>query len=211
MPEAALAGIVAGYAIAIPVGAIAVLIIQTAFRHGFHNGVAAAAGAASADGVYAAIAALAGFAVTALIGPLMAPLRIVGGLALIAIGLRGLLRLRRDVQPVLETAESGALKRTARRTYLEMLALTLLNPATVIYFAALTVGLPFLGGIAERSTFVVAAFGASLSWQVLLAGFGATLGRRVGRKLHTPTMVIGNVIIIGFGVVVLLAGLETTA
>ncbi len=207
MLEAALAGAVAGYAIAIPVGAIAVLIIQTGFRRGLPAGSAAALGAASADGIYATIAALAGLAVTSLIGPLIVPLRLVGGLALIGIGLRGLVGLGGRF----ESGEGGTRlgrQRSHLRTYAEMLGLTLLNPATIIYFAALTVGLPFLGGVAERAAFVVAAFVASLSWQLLLAVFGATLGRGAGRRLHTPTMVIGNLVIIGFGVLVLLGGLQ---
>ncbi len=207
MLEAALAGAVAGYAIAIPVGAIAVLIIQTGFRRGLPAGSAAALGAASADGIYATIAALAGLAVTSLIGPLIVPLRLVGGLALIGIGLRGLIGLGDRF----ESGEGGTRmgrQRSHLRTYAAMLGLTLLNPATIIYFAALTVGLPFLGGVAERAAFVVAAFVASLSWQLLLAVFGATLGRGAGRRLHTPTMVIGNLVIIGFGVLVLLGGLQ---
>ena len=206
MPEAAVAGAIAGYAIAIPVGAIAVLIIQTGFRQGLAHGLAAAAGAASADAIYATVAALAGLAVTSLIGPLIGPLRLAGGAVLVGIGLLGLLGLRNRPESVAVPA-GGRPARSQLRTYLEMLGLTLLNPATVIYFAALTVGLPFLGGIGERIAFVVAAFAASLSWQILLAAFGATLGRGAGRRLQAPTMIAGNVIIIGLGLLVLSGGL----
>jgi len=59
MLQAAIAGLLAGYAIAIPVGAIDVLIIHTGLSHGLRTGIAAAAGAASADLLYASIAALA--------------------------------------------------------------------------------------------------------------------------------------------------------
>jgi threonine/homoserine/homoserine lactone efflux protein len=94
MIEAALAGAVAGYAIAIPVGAIAVLIIHTAATQDLRHGLAAGAGAATADGVYATIAVLAGFGVGSLIAPVLGPLRIVGGALLVVIGLRGLIALR---------------------------------------------------------------------------------------------------------------------
>src|SRR4029079_10119068 len=56
MLDAAVAGALAGYAIAVPVGAIAVLIIHTAITRGLRNGVAAAWGVASADGIYASLA-----------------------------------------------------------------------------------------------------------------------------------------------------------
>ena len=79
----------------------------------------------------------------------------------------------------------------------------MLNPATVIYFGALTVGLPFLGDITERLVFAGAAFVASLSWQSLLAVFGAMLGRGAGHRLRLPTALFGNLIVIALGLLVL--------
>ncbi len=205
MLEAAIAGAVAGYAIAIPVGAIAVLIIQTGIRYGFAHGAAAAAGAATADGLYATLASLAGLGVTQLIGPLVMPLRVVGGLLLVAIGARGLLALR---SPRATTGdEIGAdetRQRPRRHTYLSLFALTALNPATIIYFAALTVGLPFLGGVGERLAFSGAAFVASLTWQVGLAGFGTALSRGRGARLRQPTVILGNAVVLVLGILILL-------
>ncbi len=204
MIEAALAGAIAGYAIAIPVGAIAVLIIQTGIRDGFGHGVAAAAGAATADGLYATIASLAGLGVAQLIGPLLLPLRMIGGLLLVAIGARGLLALRspRAVSDD-DVAETVATERSRRNTFVSFLALTALNPATVIYFAALTVGLPFLGGVGERFAFSGAAFVASFSWQILLAGFGTALSRGAGAWLREPTVIVGNAVVIVLGLLIL--------
>ena len=207
MIEAVLAGVVAGYAIAIPVGAIAVLIIHIGMTGGLRAGLAAAAGAASADAIYVTLAVLAGYGISALVGPLIGPLRICGGLVLVAIGARGLYlawRARHAAGP----ARAVTAHAVHGRTYLELLGLTLLNPATVVYFAALAVGLPFLGGLGERFAFAAAAFLASLSWQVLLAGFGTALGRGAGHRLRQPTMLLGNVVVIGFGLVVL-AGANT--
>ena len=209
MLEAALAGAVAGYAIAIPVGAISLLIIHTALTTGLRHGLAAGAGAASADGIYATIAAVAGAGVAAVIGPLEAPLRVVGGLVLVGIGAYGLLtawRTRDHVPGAHATAH-----RPHGRTYLALLGLTLLNPATVIYFAALTMGLPFLGDLSERLVFAGAAFVASLSWQSLLASFGALLGRGAGHRLRLPTALLGNLIVIGLGLLVLAGTLAPAA
>ena len=201
MLEAALAGAVAGYAIAIPVGAIAVLIIHTGLTSGLRHGLTAAAGAATADGIYATIAALAGAGVTALIGPLMTPLRVVGGIVLVLIGMYGLVTAwrSRDHEP---SAHATA-HRPHGRTYLALLGLTLLNPATVIYFAALTVGLPFLGDVSQRLVFAGGAFVASFSWQSLLAIFGAAMGRGAGHRLRLPTAILGNFIVIALGLIVL--------
>ena len=85
------AGALAGWAIAIPVGAVAVLIVEIGIRRGFRIAAAAGAGAASADGIYAALAVIGGTALAAVLEPLEQPLRIVAIGALLGIGLRGLL------------------------------------------------------------------------------------------------------------------------
>ena len=203
MLEAVVAGALAGYAIAIPVGAIAVLIIETGLSHGLRAGLAAAAGAATADLVYATLAAFAGLFVTSLIAGFIVPLQVVGGLVLIAFGIRGLLALRSARESMAPATAHEEGRRAHRRTYLAVLTLTLLNPATVLYFTALTVGLPFLGGLAERLAFALAAFAASLSWQVLLALFGSTLGRHSGHRFRRATAALGNGVIVVMGALIL--------
>ena len=79
-----------------------------------------------------------------------------------------------------------------------------------MYFAAVTVGLPadVLSGRRSGSRSSAAAFAASLSWQSGLAVFGAALGRGAGHRLHRPTVIIGNAIVIGLGALILLEGLD---
>jgi len=190
------AGILAGYGVAIPVGAIAVLIIDTALRRGLVQGLAAGAGAATADGVYAAVAALAGAAVAALIEPVAVELRVVSVVVLVVIAGRGFAGLagRRSTGTMAQVPE-----RPPRRTYLTFLGLTIINPMTVIYFAALILGLPALGeGAGEKAAFVVGAFLASLSWQSLLALGGSIFHRRLPPRLQVVTSLVGNVIVLGF-------------
>ncbi|MGD8759913.1 MAG: hypothetical protein PVJ07_06640, partial [Anaerolineales bacterium] len=58
--EAFLEGVLAGLGVAVPVGAIAILIVDVGLRQGFSTAFMAGAGAASADFLYAGLAALAG-------------------------------------------------------------------------------------------------------------------------------------------------------
>jgi len=199
--EAAIAGAVAGYAIAIPVGAIAVLIIHASVTHGLRTGLAAAAGAASADFTYATVAVVVGGAATAFIAGIETPLRLIAGVALIGLAVRGFAGLRSAHDPTAARARTASHSRG--RTYVTFLGLTLLNPVTVVYFAALVVGLPNLGGAGERAVFVLAVFGASLSWQLLLAAFGAAVGRGSSHRIRLATAVIGNLIVVGFGSLIL--------
>jgi arginine exporter protein ArgO len=53
-------------------------------------------------------------------------------------------------------------------------------------------------------TFVVGAFLASLSWQTLLATVGFSVGRRLTPAARTVATVLGNLVILGFAVLILL-------
>ena len=106
----------------------------------------------------------------------------------------------REIPPGVEAAERGG---SARRTYLVFLGLTLLNPVTVTYFAALILGLTATGaGPAEKAAFVAGAFLASLSWQLLIAAVGAFLHRRLPPRLRAGVILLGNAIILLFAAVI---------
>ena len=205
-----LAGAVAGLGIAIPVGAIAILIVETGLRRGFRLAAAAGAGAATVDGLYALVAAAFGAALAAILAPWEAPLRVLAVVVLVAIALRGLLGIRALSRPVaadgapiradVEAAERGG---SAVRTYGVFVAITLLNPVTVTYFAALILGLGSTGaGPAEKAAFVLGAFLASLAWQTLLAAVGAFLHRRLSPGLRAGVVLLGNAIILAFAIAI---------
>jgi threonine/homoserine/homoserine lactone efflux protein len=195
-----LAGAVAGYAIAIPVGVIAVLILETGIRHGFRPAAAAGAGAATADGIYATVAMVGGSAVAAVIDPVDEAFRVIAAGVLLAIGIRGLLLAGRAVG---SAAGRGDPVRAARGTYLRFLAITLLNPVTVVYFGALIVGLPSLAPEApERAAFIAGAFLSSLSWQLGLAAVAALAHRRLPRGFQAGLSIVGNLVIIGLAVAI---------
>jgi arginine exporter protein ArgO len=210
MITAFLAGAAAGLGIAIPVGAIAILIVETGLRRGFRLAAAAGAGAASVDGLYALVAAAFGAALAAVLAPWEKPLRVVAVVVLVAIAVRGFIGLRAlsrpadaddaPIRPDVEAAERGG---SAVRTYGVFLAITLLNPLTVTYFAALVLGLGSTGaGPAEKAAFVVGAFLSSLAWQTLLAAVGAFLHRRLSPRLRAGVVLLGNAIILAFAIAI---------
>lgn len=170
MSAAFVAGVVAGYGIAVPVGAIGALIAGLSARTSLRVGAAAGMGAATADGVYACIAVAGGAAAAGLLAPIAEPLRWAGATVLLAFAAWtawGALRT-----PSTSTRQDRPT--TAFRAYAVILGLTLLNPATVIYFAALVLG---NGGAGGGVWFVLGAFLASSSWQLLIAAGGSLVGR----------------------------------
>jgi arginine exporter protein ArgO len=171
-----------------PVGAIGVLIAGLTARTSLRVGAAAGLGAATADGIYALIAVAGGAAVAGLIAPIATPLRWAAAVVLLGLAVvtaRGAFR-----KPGAAREERPA---TPLRAYTGILALTLLNPATVIYFAALVLGRSGEGG---GAWFVIGAFLASASWQLLIAGGGSLIGRVLtGDRGRAITALVSSAVI----------------
>jgi len=191
---ALLAGITAGLAVAVPLGPIGVMIVDTGIRNGARSGFAAGLGTATVDGLYASTAALFGAAVGSWLAPAQDTLRIAAAAVLIAIGVYGLLRLKHRGT----AGGSGGAPPPAHHLFARFFALTAVNPATAVTFAALMIGLPAVadGSAADRVLFVGGAFAASLAWQSMLAGSGALLGHRLPASGRWWTSLLGNVIIL---------------
>jgi arginine exporter protein ArgO len=168
-----ISGLVTGYAIAVPVGAVAVLIIAVSARASWRTGAAAGLGAATVDGAYAAVAVLAGSAVASTLEPVSGVLTAVSVVVLLAIAALTLVHAFRP-----QRADGRALEQwTPLRAWLTIAAITAVNPATVLYFAAIVLGgTVTIDGPVEGVVFVAAAFVASASWQVFIASIGAGLG-----------------------------------
>ena len=188
-----LGGIAAGYGIAIPVGAIAVLIVLTAARDSFRQGTAAALGAASADLSYATLAMAAGATLAQPLRGVATPLHLAGGCLLAGIAVRGLVgAIRRPL-----TLEE-ALPARLGRTFIRFLGLTLVNPLTVVYFASIVIGEQAATSAASAIAFITGVALASASWQMLLATSGALAGRVLVDRGRVITAVAGYGIVLAF-------------
>lgn len=202
---ALLEGMLAGYGIAIPVGAIAILIIDMALRRGFLAGFMAGAGAATADFLYAAIAVLAGFALLSYLAPYSTFLQALSSAVLIGLGCYGLVRIwHQRIHSRAKPIKSNV--RSPLGIYTRFLGLTLLNPLTIVYFGALILGrdLQTDWSAVDSVAFILGAGLASLSWQTFLAAFGAATRSFLSEKMRDYVSVVGNLIIIGFGISIIL-------
>ncbi|MEV4844930.1 LysE family transporter [Micromonospora matsumotoense] len=207
MTAAFLAGLVAGYGVAVPVGAIAVLILGLSARTSFRVGAAAALGVATADGLYAAVAVLGGAAVAAVVAPVAGPLRVVAAVVLLALAAHGGWRAVRPRAAAPGAPTPGRGIDTPGRAFAGVLALTLLNPATVVYFAALVLGRADAARAAPAAAglFVLGVFVASASWQLLIAGGGTLVGRVLaGPRGRLVTGLLSSVIIAALAVALLI-------
>ncbi len=197
-------GMLAGYGIAIPVGAISVLIVETTLCKGFTAGFVAGSGTATVDFLFAALAAVAGSVLGTYLEPYAESVRIASSILLVVLGLFGLRRSFRIVAP----KESADAEAGYWKLYVQFLLLTAVNPLTVIYFSALILGgaLGDSSTIVERTIFVLGAGFASFSWQSLLALVGAVLRRGISPRVRVALSLAGNFVVVALGLRILLQG-----
>ncbi|MBL1099307.1 LysE family transporter [Streptomyces coffeae] len=209
LTESFLPGLWAGYALAMPVGALAVLLVSVTARTSFRVGAAAALGVGTADGCYALVAVVGGAAVARTVAPVAGLLRALAAVILLGMASRTAVRAwrhrHRDAPP---GPERNVLGRPVR-AYLAFLGLTLVNPWAVIYFSALVLagGTGTGTGPSGQAAFVAAVITASVSWQLFLAAGGATLGRTLtGPRGRAVTALASAVVVAALAVGLLLPG-----
>ncbi|MDO8915258.1 MAG: LysE family transporter [Coriobacteriia bacterium] len=185
-----------GVLVAAPIGAISMLCMQRTLARGRAAGLATGAGVATADALYAAVAA---FGLTAVSDALVGAqvwVRVGGGLALLVIGVRTVLGAgaRRAA-----TAEEGSLL----AEYTSAVALTLANPQTILTFAAIFAGAGLAvsgsGWTGAAATTAGIAAGSMLWWVGLVTVVG------LARHMLTPAAVtwvsrIAGAVVVAFAV-----------
>ena len=195
-------GLAAGIAIAAPVGPVNVLVISRAIEKGWKPGLVSGVGAALADTFYGSIA---GFSITLVIDFLMReekPIRIVGGLLLMAIGV---VYSKKKPQPLRRQSDGEA----KNSDFVSTLLLTLTNPTTVLSFLVVLSALGMGEQRPRLSTMVLVGgiFAGSMTWWAILI----TIGTRLRDKFTEEKMVRMNRIaagaIAGFGAFTLAMGL----
>jgi arginine exporter protein ArgO len=200
--EVVVSGLVTGWAIAIPIGAVGAFLVTLTSRTSYRVGAAGALGIATVDGVYAALAVVAGASLSAALDPVATPLRIASGVVLLAIAL-----LTAAHAVATDGRPRDAAPMSPGRAFGLFLGITAVNPTTVVYFAAVVLGnRDLVDTPAQGVVFVLAAFVASASWQLLLAGGGAALGRvATGRRGHLVTGLVSAAVIAGLAFHTMLA------
>lgn len=190
-------GLAIGFAIASVIGPIGLLCIRRSLNEGALVGAVTGLGAATADGLYAAVAAFGLTAIADLLVGARRPLGVVGGCFLVALAAHSF-RSRHE-------AAADRPRRTLFSAYATTVGLTLANPATILSFAAAFVGLGLAGhDTPTAAALVVGVFAGSAAWWVLLATivsvFRERLGSAVVRRLATGSSVLIG--LLGVGAVV---------
>ncbi|WP_167047805.1 LysE family transporter [Salinibacterium sp. ZJ454] len=196
---AIVAGLLAGLGVAMPLGAIAVLILQQGVTGGFRPAAAAASAVAAVDTAYCVVALMIGAVAGPWIRSIGAAPGVVAGACLVALGVVGLVRLVR-----LRASRADGVPAVSRHpgtVFVTFLALTAVNPATVLYFGALSAAVQLSATTALGQVMFVVGVGlASLAWQLALAAAGSFLGGRITPRARIALSAVGYSVVVLLGV-----------
>lgn len=187
-----IAGMVAGLAVALPLGAIGALILSEGLAYGRRAALAAGSGVAVVDTVYCLVAVSVGTSVAPALRAAGSWPALVSGMVTISLGVHQW-RSRARARPV-------QMARVPVRTgvFWRFVALTMVNPLTILYFLALAAGLA-ITDIGDAVAFVSGVGLASFGWQSTLAVIGSSLGQSVAPRTADGLNRVAAVIVIILG------------
>lgn len=167
--EIFVAGVMAGIALAIPLGPMAILLISTTIKHGRKIGVFGALAMASVDFSYAAVVFAFGNVVISFLTDWVFPLRVLGSLILLYVGIKIFVDAQKS--SIINSPDLANSPTSRARTYAKFFGLTVLNPATAFYFFGISPSVAVLSqgtGFMSIAYFAVGVFLGSIVWQLSL-------------------------------------------
>jgi len=212
---ALLAGLAAGLAIAMQVGAVSLLLVEAAVVSGPRVGVAAGMGVAAADLGFAVVAAAAGGAAGAALSSHETEIRVIAAIVIAAIAVHGLIALARErngagreweadaasepgaAAGVAAEADGASAPRdpAPRAHFARFLAITAANPLTIASFAAVAAALS-LDGPAAAAAFAAGVGLASAAWHLLLSLAAGHAGRWMTPRVRRAFAVAGRLAVL---------------
>jgi threonine/homoserine/homoserine lactone efflux protein len=184
---------VLGLSVAAPVGPIGLLCIRRTMESGLWLGFACGLGAATADAIYGLLAA---FGTNAITSEMMAHQRLLQLIAALFVAFMGISTLRAPVaRRAAEKHAFGVL-----RSWLSTFALTIVNPATILSFAALFATMVSPGSSTSPWWLVTGVFLGSMAWWLFLS----TIVDRTRSALSPVRLrlinVVAGCVLVGFAV-----------
>ncbi len=193
-------GLIAGFALAAPVGPVAVLCIRRALSTGRLHAFLAGLGAALADMIFGAAAGLGISVITTFVLDHEQTIGIIGGLIVFMVGV---ITFRTPVQQTEQSANAATVGRDITTTF----SLAITNPATMIaaagLFAAFT-PVDMYKAPATAALLVSGVFLGSALWWLILSGVAGTFRDAfVNRGLPHLNHIAGAIIgLSGVGVLI---------
>ena len=204
-----LRGLLIGFAVAFALGPVGLLVIRRTIERGWVHGFVSGVGVATADGLYAGVAAFGLTALMSVLTGLDRILGIMGGAVLVLMAVRGLrATLRAGTAETAVDPEASGPRVALIGAWGTMVGLTLTNPATILSFTALFASLGAgTGGSAGAALVTAGVASGSAGWWLLLTSIVAGLRARLTQPVIRGLNVVASLVIGVFGAAALSAGL----
>ena len=196
-------GFLAGLALAIPVGPMAIMLVNTTISRGLRHGVFGALGMATVDGTYALAVFVVGGIIASTLSAFKLAFGLIGALILLILGIQTLaknlsLMGKQDLtQAALEKQGSVA------KTFGTFVAATVVNPPTALYFLAIAPNVANMGFTLDPwnvAVFSIAVFVGSLIWQEALVFVGLAVRGVTTNRFRVWLGLLGGLLIIGLAI-----------
>jgi threonine/homoserine/homoserine lactone efflux protein len=193
-----LKGLLAGITIAAIGGPVGILCVRRTMKEGLYSGIALGLGAALADALFGSIS---GFGLTFISDFLLTYQKIINIIGSVFLVYLGITTFLEHPQPY-RSEKPFVKKRGLLKNMLTSFFITLTNPATILFFAALSIGLGIGLNYAAATWMIVGIFIGSLAWFSSLAFVITIFHTKITEKqLATMNKVFG-IGLIGFGLFV---------
>jgi threonine/homoserine/homoserine lactone efflux protein len=195
-------GIIIGFLLATPIGPVGILAVRHTLAYGRRHGLVVGLGGASADIVYATIAALGVKLISVFITGHQQPLRIAGGVVLLAVGFTTF-----QSKPRTSAKSDSLLLHT--KEYVSTFLLAITNPMTLVGFATVFAMLGMkqvLPSHADVTALVGGVFVGSFLWFSILTSLARLFKEKLTSEgLARVNRIAGSLLML-FGAVAFLGG-----
>ncbi len=184
-------GMAVGFALAAPVGPVAVLCIRRAMTCGFFKAFVTGLGAALADMIFGAVAGLGLTVISTFVLDNERVIGLVGGAFVVAMGIS-------TYRAPVKLTNGAVVVKSLHRDFMAAFMMAITNPATMIAAAGVFAA---LGGVDVYTApvtalwLVIGVFLGSAAWWVILAGVSSVLrGRFVDSGMPWLNKISGSII-----------------
>lgn len=199
-----LSGVLMGLIAAAPIGPVNLICIRRTFAFGTLNGFVSGLGAALGDGVFAAVTGFGLTWIAQLIHGYSSIIELIGGVMMMGYGWRSFFAPVAPRCPETGVDRSGT---NLDKAMLSTFALTITNPATLMFFGGMFAGLSGLAGGAgsftDASLVVAGVVGGSALWWLVLTALIGLFHTRIDEKAMRAINKGSGVLVSLFGLAVL--------
>ncbi|MFM8927547.1 MAG: LysE family translocator [Rhodoluna sp.] len=194
-------GFLAGLALAIPLGPMAIMLITTTISSGRRVALVAALAMASVDFTYSILVFTLGDYLISSLSNWLFELRLAGSALLVLVAIK----IAFDAKKASRETNKKEVKtsKSALVTFTTFFGLTVINPATAFYFVGITPSVSAISGtnlLLDAVSFGAGVYSGSILWQLFLIFASHLVSKAMSPRLQAWLQYLGAFLIVGLAI-----------